>query len=255
MIKNHASHFKADRDLSPIKIGSWIMERSPNLVRKDVPRRPSLSVRKPYEERWEELLAAATELFLEKGYDRTTLKDIADRVGILKGSIYHYIKSKEDLRAHLLRDVHETGLRKMSALANGQEDPLTRLYNMIVAHVFEVCRNWAKMAVFLHEIRRLPPQQKREILSDEHAYRRFFQAVIAESQALGLIRAQVDPMLAAVYAISSLNSIYTWYRHDGNLTQSEIVTHLATTTLMGLATPKGVRILASLPPPTPPMTP
>ena len=205
------------------------------------------SERKPREERWAELLDAATGVFAEKGYDAASLQDIAERVGILKGSIYYYIDSKADLLAHLLRETHQTGLQNITEQSRGENDPLTRLFQMIVGHIFYVCSNLNKTAVFLREIRKLNSEQRAEILGDEHGYRRVFERVISEGLALGLIRSQVNPKLAAVCTLSSLNSIYTWYHEGGEFTPVEIAQNLSTSTLMGLATPKGVRILASLP--------
>jgi AcrR family transcriptional regulator len=55
------------------------------------------SERKPREERWSELIEVATDVFYAKGYDAASLQDIADRLGMFKGSLYYYIQSKEDL--------------------------------------------------------------------------------------------------------------------------------------------------------------
>ena len=205
------------------------------------------SERKPREERWAELLEAATEVFAEKGYDAASLQDIAERVGILKGSIYYYIDSKADLLAHLLQDVHTSGLQSMRALAEVDGDPLTRLYNMIVGHVFYVCSNLSKTAMFLHEVRKLtPPSGPRSWVMS--------MAIVMSSRTSsprGRPWADTRPdqsKLAAVHTLSSLNSINTWYHVGGDFVPFEIAQQISASTLMGLATPKGVRILAQLPP-------
>src|SRR5271155_414620 len=101
-------------------------------MRKQKARKKAL--RKPLEERWPEILGAATEVFWEKGYDAATLQDIAERVGILKGSIYHYITSKSELRAHMLRETHLAGVAMITKVANSEAEPLFRLFKMIISH-------------------------------------------------------------------------------------------------------------------------
>ena len=70
--------------------------------------------------RWNEVLEAAAAVFQEKGYQAARIEDIATRVGILKGSLYYYIESKEDLLYALTVDGHTKGLEAI------QEDDATR---------------------------------------------------------------------------------------------------------------------------------
>ena len=62
------------------------------------------------ETRWEEVLAVSSKVFEEKGYRGATLQDIATRLGLLKGSLYYYIQSKEDLLFEILRRAHQQGI-------------------------------------------------------------------------------------------------------------------------------------------------
>src|SRR6201990_3672250 len=63
--------------------------------------------RKPREERWSELIEVATDVFYAKGYDAASLQDIADRLGMLKGSLYYYIQSKEELLSDIIQTMHD----------------------------------------------------------------------------------------------------------------------------------------------------
>ena len=67
------------------------------------------------EERWQEVVDAAAKVFAEKGYRAATLRDIAAELGMLKGSLYYYIETKEDLLYELLRRVHEAGGQRNDA--------------------------------------------------------------------------------------------------------------------------------------------
>ena len=125
--------------------------------------RGSGAERKPREERWEELINVATQVFYEKGYDGASLQDIADRLGMLKGSVYYYIRTKEDLMFEVISTVHREGLAVVQDRADSEGDPLQRLENVIAGHVEHTCRNLVSTAVFLHELSVLPLERRREV--------------------------------------------------------------------------------------------
>lgn len=199
--------------------------------------------RKPHEERWPEIIDAAAEIFWEKGYHSTSMQDIADRVGILKGSLYYYIASKTDLRAEVLSEVHHSGISKMRQLVSSEDDPLQRLYNMCHSHVLHVCANLARTAVFLREIRRVSAEEKARIGVNDLAYANLFQEAIGAAQAQGFIRLDVNVELAGLCTLSGLNSVYTWFRYQSNFQPDQVAAHLASSTLRGLATPEGIDVL------------
>ncbi len=88
---------------------------------------------KKAEERREEIIAAAEELFLAKGYDRTTMKDVMDRLQVAKGTIYHYFKSKEELLDAVLDSLVSNLVEEMQAIANEAEGTaLEKLRHLIV---------------------------------------------------------------------------------------------------------------------------
>ena len=95
----------------------------------------------------EELLEAAASVFYEKGYDAATLQDIANRVGILKGSIYYYIQSKADLRDHLVVEVHRNSLAMVKRLAQTEGTALHKLAAIIRGHVDYIARNLVQVTV------------------------------------------------------------------------------------------------------------
>jgi TetR/AcrR family transcriptional regulator, cholesterol catabolism regulator len=193
--------------------------------------------RKPREERWSELIEVATEVFSEKGYEAASLQDIADRLGMLKGSLYYYIHSKEDILFDVISSVHQEGLSNIESLAAGEGDALQRLRNVIIGHIDYECRNLTKTAVFLHELQALAPERQAEIIGGEHAYRGVFRNLIEAGQKEGLIPAGVDPKLAALWILGSLNWVYRWFRPGGEFTARQIGEQFADMTIRGLATP------------------
>ncbi len=201
--------------------------------------------RKPREERWAELIEVATQVFYEKGYDGASLQDIAERLGMLKGSLYYYIQSKEDLLFDVISAVHREGLEVIRSRADTPGDPLTRLANVITAHVEHTCRNLVPTAVFLHELSSLPPERRIEVLGNEHAYQGVFRDLIELAQSEGLARPDVDPRLAALSVLGSANWVYRWFRPGGSFTAEQIATELAGMAVRGIATPEALAARAS----------
>jgi AcrR family transcriptional regulator len=202
--------------------------------------------RKPREERWAELIEVATEVFYEKGYEAASLQDIADRLGMLKGSLYYYIRSKEDLLFDVISAVHKDGLAVVRARSEVPGDALDRLESVIVGHVEHTCRNLVPTAVFLHELAALPAERRREVLGSEHAYQGVFRELVRLGQVAGLVRADLDPRLAALSILGATNWVYRWFRPDGAFTPEQIGAEMAEMVIRGIATEDALRARAGL---------
>jgi len=192
--------------------------------------------RKPREERWAELIEVATQVFYEKGYDGASLQDIADRLGMLKGSLYYYIQSKEDLLFDVISSVHKQGLEVVRGKADVPGGPLDKLESVILGHVEHTCRNLVPTAVFLHELSALPTERRQEILGTEHAYQGVFRDLVERGQAAGEVRADLDPRLAALSILGSTNWVYRWFRPGGTFTPEQIGAEMAEMAIRGIAT-------------------
>lgn len=209
--------------------------------------RRAVGERKPREERWAELLEVATQVFYEKGYDGASLQDIANRLGMLKGSLYYYIQSKEDLLFEVISEVHQEGYAVVSGAASSDGDPLERLERTIRAHVEHTCRHLVPTAVFLHELESLPTARREAILGSGHAYQGVFRDLVAEAQRDGLVRADVDPRVAGLSILGSTNWVYRWFRSDGPSTPEEVATQLAAMAVHAVATPEALTARAAQP--------
>lgn len=199
--------------------------------------RRSASPRKPREQRWAELIDVATHVFYEKGYDGASLQDIADRIGMLKGSLYYYIESKEELLFEVISAVHGEGLALIARLAEGDEEPLERLERVIRGHVERTCNNLVPVAVFLHELQALPEERQKDILGGDHSYQSVFRDLIDEAAANGDLRDGVDPRLASRSILGSANWVYRWFRPDGAMDPEIVGAQIAELAVASVASP------------------
>ncbi|CDO35169.1 TetR/AcrR family transcriptional regulator [Novosphingobium sp. KN65.2] len=195
---------------------------------------PSGSAGKGRTDRWPELLEAAAELFAEKGYDGTSLRDIADRLGMLKGSLYHYISGKSDLLVHVMREAHRRGLRSIAALAREEGPAIERLEAIVVAHARYVCTERVFTAGFFEARRHLPEARAVEFAADERDYRLRVEALIVRGQDEGALRTDLDPKLTALCLLGFLNSLHLWVRPNGVHSIRRICDHAVMLGLDGL---------------------
>jgi AcrR family transcriptional regulator len=185
--------------------------------------------------RWPELLKIAATTFAERGYRSTSLQDIADRFGIFKGSLYHYIRSKEDLLYEIMRGVLSASVADLRRHAGGEGDALGRLRAVLRGHVRHLIDNLAETTVVLHEFGQLSEQRRASLPVDE--FHRTFTALITQGQCEGTVAPDLDPELASLALLGSVNHIYRWYRPQGARSPDEIADQFATLLLRGLADP------------------
>jgi AcrR family transcriptional regulator len=183
--------------------------------------------------RWPELLKIAATTFAERGYRSTSLQDIADRFGVFKGSLYHYIRSKEDLLYEIMRGVLTASVADLRRHAGGDGDALERLGAVLRGHVRHLIDNLAETTVVLHEFGQLSEERRRSLPVDE--FHRTFTALIAQGQREGTVAPDLVPELASLALLGSVNHIYRWYSPGGAGTPDEIADQFAAVLLRGLA--------------------
>lgn len=185
--------------------------------------------------RADEIREAAARIFHEKGYDATSIQDIADAVGILKGSLYYYIDTKEDLLFDVIKGAHERGLQQLDAWQRSSPSPARRLRAAIEGHVESNLGDLAAVGVFFHDFRSLSPGRRAEIVQDRDVYDHNLRDLIVEGQAAGEFDPALDPRLAVMAILGMMNWVYQWYRPDGPLSPDEVARAFADLALGGLS--------------------
>lgn len=174
--------------------------------------------------RWQELLDISARIFARKGYQSTTLQDIADEFGVLKGSLYHYIRSKDDLLFEVVRSVYDEGLANLRALASTDADPVDRLRAVVRGHVVYLINNLVATTVLLHEFDQLPEDRRARMPIRD--YQALIEGLVAEAKADERVKPEIDPQLAALAVLGATNWVYRWYR-PGQRTPVEIADQYA----------------------------
>jgi AcrR family transcriptional regulator len=174
------------------------------------------SERKMPRKRRGEVLDAAARVFHEKGYEATSIQDIADEVGILKGSMYYYISSKEDVLFEMLQEVHEAALATVLEAVEEDGDPLQKLRAFVSTLARFNADNTVRMGILLHDFRSLSEPRQKAIVKERDQYDKVLRKLITDGQAQDLICPDVDPKITALAVMGMINSIYQWYRPSGS---------------------------------------
>lgn len=186
------------------------------------------------QERWNDVLEAAAATFVEKGYRGTRMEDVADRLGILKGSLYYYVTSKRDLLHELIRRVNDSGLAVTAELRAMEGDAPTKLRAFIERWVTHVERHHHVALLFQNEIQHLGPEPlarvKRERSEMERAVRRVIEQGIAE----GSFAADTDAETVTKALFLVLNTSHAWGRRRSVAARAAMHEQLAHLFLDGL---------------------
>jgi AcrR family transcriptional regulator len=163
------------------------------------------------------LLQEAARLFRRKGYERTTVRDLANAVGIQSGSIFHHFKSKEEI----LRSVMEETVIYNTALLRAALDEASDLRERVLALIRGELQSimggtGEAMAVLVYEWRSLSEEGKAQVLALRDQYEQVWLGVLEEARAAGYV--QSDPFILRRFLTGALSWTTTWYRPDGPMT-------------------------------------
>ena len=158
------------------------------------------------------MLAVAVELFNERGYDGTSMRDLAARLGIAKSAIYHHVTGKEELLS-LALDRALGGLAAVTSRARALPAPAVERLEYLVRGSVEVLEAESPYVTLLLRVRG-NTDVERAALDQRRAFDRFVAELVAEAVRDGDIRPDADAMITARLLFGLVNSIVEWYRPD-----------------------------------------
>jgi TetR/AcrR family transcriptional regulator, cholesterol catabolism regulator len=183
-----------------------------------------------------EVREAAIRVFSEKGYSSASLQDVADEVGLLKGSLYHYIESKDSVLFEILENSHEQALDIMRQTDALNLEPTERLRTYVRSLTNWYMSNRERASIYFTEWRYLSGDYRDAVRLQRREFLGYVRQILAEAQRRGLTRADLNVNIASLFVLSAVNSVPLWYRPSGPITSSEIadeVAELACATVFG----------------------
>ena len=160
-----------------------------------------------------EVLDAAAKVFYERGYAGASIQDVADELGILKGSLYHYIDSKEDLLFRLLEQTHDDVDRILEeVVAEEGLAPLERLHLYVRRQVEYNVTSLQRVAVYYHDVDQLSEVRRRAIFGRRRVHERFVIDLIEQAQRDGTADASLDARVSSSNIFATIIWTYRWFR-------------------------------------------
>ena len=173
-----------------------------------------------------ELRRAATRLFRERGFHATSMQDLAEAIGMNRGSLYHYIESKDDLLWWIVGGALEQLRARVEPILAGDGPAVDRLRGAIFGHLAFAAEHADELGLIQVELRSLPAGRRNALIEQRDAYEHLWRATLAAAMADGSLRAS-DVRLTGIAILSACNWFTQWYRPDGQLSVDQIASAFA----------------------------
>jgi AcrR family transcriptional regulator len=165
--------------------------------------------------RRQDVLEAAIRVFHKKGYASASIQDVAEEVGVLKGSLYHYIDSKEDLLARIFEDSAGHFLEMLEEASGLDERPVERLRSFGRSCSLWYLRNIERVAIYATEWKHLTGKRRKEVVVIRETYESRLAGLIGEVKEAGEAAPDLDVNFATYFIFGALNGLPAWYRRRG----------------------------------------
>jgi AcrR family transcriptional regulator len=187
-------------------------------------------------QRRDELLLAAARLFSERGYHGTSMQHLAQAMGILRGSLYAHIESKEDLLFDIVDRGADRFITRMEDVLALDTTPEEKVRLAIKAHIETVAEHMEASTVFLNDWKFLSEEKKAGIQAKRDLYESLLREIIEEGIEWETFPEDLDAKYAALLVLSTVNWIYQWYSPDGPLQPADIADTFSEMILSGIKT-------------------
>lgn len=188
-------------------------------------------------ERLAEIYRTAAQIILRKGYDATSINDIANAVGMTKAGLYHYINGKKEL----LFDIMNFGLDELDdevvRPAQSITDAEARLRFIIASHARLVTRGQGAISILVDEITALTPIQYRKITRRKRAHFDRLRDLLNTLKSEGKLH-DVDTTVATFNLLGMISWLSRWFRQDGALTEEQVAEQMVKIAMHGLLRPE-----------------
>jgi TetR/AcrR family transcriptional regulator, cholesterol catabolism regulator len=173
------------------------------------------------------LIASALRLFERRGFDRTSVQEIADHARLTKGAFYHHFESKDDLLRHIQEEYLEAQLDAVQRIEAASDDPRVRVTELIR---FSVAEYRAHMTIFHQERRYVTGELSRKRNLVEAA----FAGVVQDGVTKGAFRSDINPRIAMFGLVGMCAWAYQWLSLSGPLSVEDVARQLSAMVLEGL---------------------
>jgi AcrR family transcriptional regulator len=192
-------------------------------------------MREDQNKRKQEILTTAARLFRQKGYNATSMNDLAKECGLFKGSLYHYFKNKEEILQDVIKPYFEYLLPHLEAIDNSKMMPTEKLRMSLEIQMRAIEANRDAVSVALREDRALGNPYREIYIAQRNGLEDHLVAILKEGIEKGVFR-KVDIRMMSKAILGMCNWATVWYSRSGRLSSKAVADHFTDLAISGLKT-------------------
>lgn len=181
----------------------------------------------------EDIVAAATRVFSERGYHAASMTEIAEVVGMRKPSLYHHVRKKEDLLFTIHEQLIDELIDETMSVFSSSVSPAEKVRGVLRVALSFVSHHRDGVTVFLQERSAVSGERWNELVVKRDFYEQMVSRILTEGTSSGAF-VDVSPAIAAKAVLALANWGYTWFDPDGPMSSDEVADTFATIALRGL---------------------
>ncbi|MEW6614069.1 MAG: TetR/AcrR family transcriptional regulator [Thermodesulfobacteriota bacterium] len=190
----------------------------------------------------EEILEAATMLFYEKGYQSTSMNDLANEMGLSKSAIYHYFRSKEEILVEIYEKTITDATNELSKLATSDKSTIDKLREAIINQIEHIMiERQSMLKIFFQEEEQLPDKFHKSIKKRKREYNRLIEGIFTEGISEGIFK-KGDPQLFVNAFLGMCLWVYRWYKPNSKYKPEDISKYFVKLIEEGCLTPDFKRL-------------
>jgi AcrR family transcriptional regulator len=185
---------------------------------------------------FDRIVEVSTALFSERGVEQTSMRMIADRLGVTKAAIYYHFDSKDSLHHHIHLQLIDAVLARIEEVASSTETPDTKVRDAVAVMLEWIAEHRDEFTILLREGSMLTAPHWRDLAAKREEFRRRVQGLIAEGVEQGVFVVD-DVEVAALALLGMCNWAYTWIEAGGRLPVSAVAKQFADIYVKGISGP------------------
>lgn len=193
---------------------------------------PKIATR-PNTTRKEAIIGKASRLFREKGYSATSMRDLAESVGVEAASLYNHIKSKSEILQEICFGVANRFLAHLELVENSREPVLKKLETLMRFHIRMMFEDYENIYISDHEWKHLPEPYMSNFLNQRRSYRKRLSNLILQGIDKKELK-KVEPYVAVLTMLSAISGIESWHRSSKSVTASVLEENIVRILIEGL---------------------
>lgn len=184
----------------------------------------------------ERIVRAAADLFMERGFGGTTVREIGERAGVGQSSLYHHARSKGQLLAELHAKHAQDIIDRLDEILASKDTPTMQLRKVVKALTSMVDTHRAVVTVYLRESYALSGEARAQVAQERRKNDKTIESILQRGLETGEFRSDLDITLTRRAVLGMVNWTYQWYQPNGPQTIEQIGNYFSDLAVAAVAT-------------------